>query len=831
MANLILSTTESINQTQDQTFTIPGMTKFNSVTANTGIVTVVNVSGNQIAVRVINGTKTKTEQTGGGYTPSDSKTVTNQASSNYNSGGYSGTLTRYLYSGSYTPADSKTVSVQSTHSRSTQYIRTSSGWSIMYDNGPAPSTMSYNSGGYSGTLTTGGTGATNVRYEGDTNSTTIGASYWHFRDFNNTYTGTVTKPAVDTEVYRYKGTVTKPAVDTRTYTDYYQYSLTFDYETNIIPTLTLSTTNNLILNENDTFVIDGQAIDSDIGNVVNVKYQINDNTVQIITSNTSDGTTQIPFSKTLTFKGGKLYDGINTVTVALLEGISYTLKVWSEDNQGGKSTEVIRNFTVIPVVKNRRNPSISVNNKNEVFVVYENYYNTNDIDIGMFKKSNDKWIDKDILTSGAKETTPSTLDDKTLDFDVPPFIYKHDTKVGFYGIYSGNTKPSKANIVGIPTNVNPRDKVNISTSGSIDTYNDNLTYFYEFFDGTVWREIATNKGINETVTHIIPQIIGGTSIAKYRIRSFNGRLFSDYTTSNDFTVNIGPSDIIIKDNTVIDQPYDTNGNGGKKIINVHGVKVSVAKKGTDGWIMYVSLDGITWTSRHSVLNNTITDVAIIANPIKNQFYLISTMNTTSVRVYSYDINIETGDTTYIGEKEIDNAQTALGNVSLVINEAGTELHATWASKNVTYANSFNIRYIKGEINPDGNIMWGTVEQWTTYSLATTYAKNPTVVVNSLNEPLVISEIKTNEGYFIVCIGKAGIALDSNIKKEYSIVEFGDTHIQSYPTAIYVPKSVNKLPNGRILVAYHGTDVSNPTIDSIQLRYSDDNGSNWKRMKI
>lgn len=58
--------------------------------------------------------------------PADSKYVTDQSSSYYNSGGYSGTLTRYVKSGSYTPPDTKYISDHSS--------------------------ANYNSGGYSGTL-------------------------------------------------------------------------------------------------------------------------------------------------------------------------------------------------------------------------------------------------------------------------------------------------------------------------------------------------------------------------------------------------------------------------------------------------------------------------------------------------------------------------------------------------------------------------------------------------------------------------------------------------------------------------------------------------------
>lgn len=206
---------------------------------------------------------------------------------------------------------------------------------------------------------------------------------------------------------------------------------------NKVPTIMLSTTENRIINENDTFVVNGSASDTDVGNVVTTKYQINNDAVQTIVSATSDGTSQIPFSKTLTFKGSKLYDGLNAITTSLSGDISHTLKVWSEDNKGGKSTEEIRNFTVIPVVKNKLNPSITVNPKNEIFIVYEDYASVNDSDIAVLKNINGLWAKESVISTTDKEISPSALYDSTYstDFKGPSFIYENvsEKRVGYYG--------------------------------------------------------------------------------------------------------------------------------------------------------------------------------------------------------------------------------------------------------------------------------------------------------------------------------------------------------------------------------------------------------------
>ncbi|MED4399761.1 hypothetical protein [Metabacillus fastidiosus] len=114
------------------------------------------------------------------------------------------------------------------------------------------------------------------------------------------------------------------------------------------PTVVLNTLNSLTLYENDTFTIEGSASDMDNGNILNVKYQLNSGTIRALATAISNGSTPITFNKQLTCKAGKLFDGETPLTDALVEGTAHTLKVWAEDDQGGKSTEQIRTFYVVP---------------------------------------------------------------------------------------------------------------------------------------------------------------------------------------------------------------------------------------------------------------------------------------------------------------------------------------------------------------------------------------------------------------------------------------------------------------------------------------------------
>lgn len=136
----------------------------------------------------------------------------------------------------------------------------------------------------------------------------------------------------------------------------YTYSNNFTVLQNSLPTVTLNTTDNRTLYENDTFTIDGQALDTDNGNVVNVKYSIDGVVTKAIVADVSNGTTPLAFNKQLTFKNGKLFDGETALTDTLIEGTAHQLKVWAEDDQGGKSADQIRSFYVVP----NRVPALSI---------------------------------------------------------------------------------------------------------------------------------------------------------------------------------------------------------------------------------------------------------------------------------------------------------------------------------------------------------------------------------------------------------------------------------------------------------------------------------------
>lgn len=118
---------------------------------------------------------------------------------------------------------------------------------------------------------------------------------------------------------------------------------------NIPPTLTLaSPADNQTLSEGNTMAVQGSASDVDSGNVVTAKYKINNGPVRALQSGVSNGSTPISFAKNLTYRDKRLWDGnTDVIGVDLAENTDHTLTVWAEDDQGGKSSDVIRTFRVI----------------------------------------------------------------------------------------------------------------------------------------------------------------------------------------------------------------------------------------------------------------------------------------------------------------------------------------------------------------------------------------------------------------------------------------------------------------------------------------------------
>ena len=191
---------------------------------------------------------------------------------------------------------------------------------------------------------------------------------------------------------------------------------------NDAPTLTDNTENNKTFYEGNIISINGSATDSNNGNVVSIKYKINTGTTKAIATEISDGKTHINYSKTLTYTLGTLKDGDTIVANGLVDGQTYKIIIWAEDDQGGKSTEVVRNFTVVP----NRAPVLTINS-------IENQ--TNKINLERITISgtvtdadgNDVTVDVKINDSASVRVYSGTPSDFTFDIKIADLVEGENT--------------------------------------------------------------------------------------------------------------------------------------------------------------------------------------------------------------------------------------------------------------------------------------------------------------------------------------------------------------------------------------------------------------------
>lgn len=345
------------------------------------------------------------------------------------------------------------------------------------------------------------------------------------------------------------------------------------------------------------------------------------------------------------------------------------------------------------------------------------------------------------------------------------------------------------------------------------------------------RELAYLKLKQEATD----RIEGGKTFAD----DMNGNRFGmtfNAAESKDFVIRNGAmimakstqQTITQTDKTVVAQAYDTSGNGGRKLVRLsNGTQVLVVKNGTTDARIYKSTDN--WTTPGQLIHTISLNTMDISLSTDGKLIFILLTNATANQVGTRVID-ENG--TVISSPTIDTSLTAVGNCSLIINEAGTELHAAWASKNSTYPNSFNIRYVKGTINADGSVTWGSVEQVSLTNTTGVNVTSPSIVVND-GIPYIFSNFTHDLNQIAI------IELTKKFTtKEYvdagtgwgsKAVYYAGTYAQSSPSAIFIPKSINGLANGRIWVAWHGSD-STDTKSNIRISYSDDGGVTWSTMQ-
>ncbi|MDO7908417.1 tail fiber protein [Paenibacillus sp. JX-17] len=288
----------------------------------------------------------------------------------------------------------------------------------------------------------------------------------------------------------------------------------------------------------------------------------------------------------------------------------------------------------------------------------------------------------------------------------------------------------------------------------------------------------------------------------------------------------------VTDTTVVNSAYGTTGNGGRKLIRLSNGWLVVVVRVTSPSIaryFYVSKDnGATFTQLTYTQGIADEDACIASFGTKVYCLMSNGANTYSLW---FDATTVTNNSQTVILSP-DTPQTAVGKVSLAINEAGTELHAAWTSKNSTYPNSFNIRYAKGTINADGSVTWSAAEQVTVANSSTTNFNTPSVIVKNGVAYIVAQSLNTVAGndYKIGIISRGlngnGWYSDTFNSGWGARAFYTSSYAQNFPSAIFVSQSINGLANGRIWVAWGGLDATDSNIQNIRVAYSDDVGATW-----
>lgn len=297
------------------------------------------------------------------------------------------------------------------------------------------------------------------------------------------------------------------------------------------------------------------------------------------------------------------------------------------------------------------------------------------------------------------------------------------------------------------------------------------------------------------------------------------------------------------DITVVNQAYDTSGNGGRKLVRLsNGWLVASAYDSTGKNIfLYVDKqDGQGFRQLCYISPNNTTDPlayhALVAK--NNKIYVLYSLSTIGINLSIIDALSVTNTNQYNSSIIIDNLQSGFNGVSIAINKAGTELHATWASKNSTYPNSFNIRYAKGTINADGSVTWGSVEQVTKFdsSYHPEFAMNPCIILDSNSVPMII--VHQNNARLYGINSSSGDDKQITILKRSQELNRGNAYVDdnwSWKEVYYVGSydqfspSACVAPNGRIWVAWHGMDATDNARYNIRVAYSDNGGQTWSSM--
>ena len=271
--------------------------------------------------------------------------------------------------------------------------------------------------------------------------------------------------------------------------------------------------------------------------------------------------------------------------------------------------------------------------------------------------------------------------------------------------------------------------------------------------------------------------------------------------------------------TVVNSAYSTEGNGGRKMVRTDNGKFwSFLHESGFGYHVYeVDELGVPQGRLCFIQNNAYqSKQSLVADG--NNLVLLGLNSSSASLVWIVDVTTQTDVDINSSVIVVDSGQSAIKDTSLAIAPNG-DLHATWSSKNATYQNSFNIRYSK---STNGGVTWGTVEQITKWNLSGYDWENPTIIIKNDGTPTIIMQ-QTNSSDYKIKVNNYTTTWDSANNGSGQDLFVGGIYTQSNPSA-------DVLSDGTIIVAWHGKDSTDSTVDNIRFSQSTDNGVTWSAME-
>ncbi|MCT4565176.1 MAG: hypothetical protein N4A68_12805, partial [Maledivibacter sp.] len=395
---MTINFTEDMNQSKSKTITIPNLKSIVDVSVNTGNVSH-SVDGENITFSVSGGSPSRQEYNPKKYSKqvTDSKTQGNSSFSStmqYDDGEYSGTINKtgssLFISG--TPGDNKEITMNT-------YVNEYERKKVTRINRPGDYDVDYLDNSYEwddprwkhvhgcgvGETTNHPLQSSRFSYTdnygytgvlGDRNCSNGGHDNYDWPDHPSV--GDIFKTRCNTWEISYRGRIYKP--DTRRwkqsytgtvykggYDDYYGYTVTLKYTDNSNPTINITEP---FQNEyfskkvgHNSISIKGNVKDDDAGDNLTVYYSILDRS-----NNPVLGHENINIDSFLANGNTQSFSNYGiSVDDSLSQG-NNNIKIWCEDDKGGKSNEITRSFTVdntgptsnVPTVKAISNTEIQI---------------------------------------------------------------------------------------------------------------------------------------------------------------------------------------------------------------------------------------------------------------------------------------------------------------------------------------------------------------------------------------------------------------------------------------------------------------------------------------